>query len=319
MCALEARLCRREAELEMCLRDGVGTKLPGERLRDGVSTPRLTHNGSEAPLEMTDDDAIRMLEMTATRNRELEVEIRDLFRRLNEARSSTSPPPRFPPSLSSKTTKRRPPLDDTTLPADGRPSRPGSRGNRTTAPTGDETIRPTSPGQLTPRPTSPGDITIRPQTGEEGTSRLPTDDATLPDEIKIISTVVEALSNNVLSRPMSTSTEAINNAFDHQHPTMADERPPPNNNHPQHQTETQPIPSPRLSSKGNKTRLALITEDLDRQIELLGETVEVFRRERDELWRVVEGEKRKKKEEQGEEEEEVSGLGWSMCMGCVVY
>ncbi|EDR02802.1 uncharacterized protein LACBIDRAFT_332100 [Laccaria bicolor S238N-H82] len=271
MCALEAKLCRREAELE-----------------------------SEAPLEMTDDEAIQMLEMTATRNRELEVEIRDLFRRLNEARSSASPPPRFPLSQakqSSEKTTRHPPLDDTILPADGRPSRPGSRGNRTTVPTGDETIRPTSPGQLTIRPTSPGDITIRPQTGE-GTSRPPPpDDAILPDEIAVISTAVEALSN---PRPTPTDHEVIDN----QRPTTADERAPPENNHLQHLRETQPIPSPRLSSKGNKTHLALITEDLDRQIELLGETVEVFRRERDELWRVVEGEKRKKKEEQGGEEEE---------------
>ena len=86
LCALEARLCRREAELEVCLRDGVGMKLReggGTKLRDGVSTPRLTYNQSLPPIEMTDDEAIRMLELTATRNRALEVEIRDLFRRVS--------------------------------------------------------------------------------------------------------------------------------------------------------------------------------------------------------------------------------------------
>ena len=86
LCVLEAKLCRREAELEVCLRDGVGMKLrggAGTKLRDGVSTPRLTYNQSQAPLEMTDDEAIQMLELTATRNRALEVEIRDLFRRVS--------------------------------------------------------------------------------------------------------------------------------------------------------------------------------------------------------------------------------------------
>ena len=102
MCGLEVRLCRREAELELCLRDGVGTKFrggvgtnlrdgAGATLRDGVDTllrkcvpmPQLTHNQSEAPLQMTDDEAIRMLELTATRNRALEVEVRDLFRRVS--------------------------------------------------------------------------------------------------------------------------------------------------------------------------------------------------------------------------------------------
>ena len=77
MCGLEARLCRREAELELCLRDGLGAQL-----RDGVPKPQPTHP-SRAPLEMTDDEAIRMLELTATRNRALEVEIRDLFRRVS--------------------------------------------------------------------------------------------------------------------------------------------------------------------------------------------------------------------------------------------
>ena len=102
MCGLEARLCRREAELELCLRDGVGTKFgggvgtnlrdgAGATLRDGVDTllrkrvptPQPTHNQSQAPLQMTDDEAIRMLELTATRNRALEVEVRDLFRRVS--------------------------------------------------------------------------------------------------------------------------------------------------------------------------------------------------------------------------------------------
>jgi hypothetical protein len=86
MCALEAKLFRREAELEVCLRDGVGAKSRegvGTKLQDGVPTPRPTHTESQAPLEMTDDEAIRMLELTATRNRALEVEIRDLFRRVS--------------------------------------------------------------------------------------------------------------------------------------------------------------------------------------------------------------------------------------------
>jgi len=86
LCALEAKLCRREAELEVCLRDGVGTKSRegvGTKLRDGVSTPQPTHHQSQTPLKMTDDEAIRMLELTATRNRALEVEIRDLFRRVS--------------------------------------------------------------------------------------------------------------------------------------------------------------------------------------------------------------------------------------------
>ena len=64
MCALKAKLCRREAELEVCLRDGVGMKLRGgasTKLQDGVSTPRLPHSQSRAPLEMTDDEAIQML------------------------------------------------------------------------------------------------------------------------------------------------------------------------------------------------------------------------------------------------------------------
>jgi hypothetical protein len=86
MCALEAKLCQREAELEVCLRDGVGAKSRegvGTKLQDGVPTPRPTHTQSQAPLDMTDDEAIRMLELTATRNRALEVEIRDLFRRVS--------------------------------------------------------------------------------------------------------------------------------------------------------------------------------------------------------------------------------------------
>ena len=86
LCALEAKLCRREAELEVCLRDGVGRALRGgvgTELPDGVSTPQPTHNQSQAPLEMTDDEAIRMLELTARRNRALEAEIRDLFRRVS--------------------------------------------------------------------------------------------------------------------------------------------------------------------------------------------------------------------------------------------
>ena len=186
---------------------------------------------------------------------------------------------------------------------------------RTTVPAGDETIHPTSPGQMTIRPTSPGDVTIRPQTGHE---------ATLPDEIAIISTVVEALSN------VSTSTEAADNPvvepFDHhQRPTMvegrSDQRPPLNNS--QHLTVIQTRPSSRfpltdtfarstVPVTGSKTHLALITEDLDRQIALLGETVEVFRRERDELRRVVECEKGKKKKEA----EEVSGLmGFTLWSG----
>ncbi|KIK00684.1 hypothetical protein K443DRAFT_122701 [Laccaria amethystina LaAM-08-1] len=54
---------------------------------------------------------------------------------------------------------------------------------------------------------------------------------------------------------------------------------------------------------------ALEARDLDRQIALLGETVEAFRRERDGLRKVVEGEARKELEEGGEgEEEEKSGL-----------
>jgi hypothetical protein len=205
--------------------------------------------------------------------------------------------------------------------ADGSPGRPASRGELGIRP-GDVTICPTSPGQMTIRPTSPGDITIRPQTSE-GTRR-----PTLPDEITTISTVVEAISN--------VSTEAavdnpVVEAFDHQHPMMAEgrnyQRPHPStesvNN--QHLTVTRSLsprlpsarPSPTAPATGNKTHLALITEDLDRQIALLGETVEVFRRERDELRRVVEGEKRKKKEkEEGgeEEEQEVSGLHGSMCV-----
>ena len=86
LCALEAKLCRREAELEVCLRDGVGMNLrggAGTKLQDEVFTPRVAHCQSRAPLEMTDDEAIRMLELTATRNRALEVEIRDLFRRVS--------------------------------------------------------------------------------------------------------------------------------------------------------------------------------------------------------------------------------------------
>ena len=87
-----------------------------------------------------------------------------------------------------------------------RPTSPGGGVTiRTTVPPGDETIRPTSSGQMTIRPTSPGYITIRPQTGEEGTSRrLPPDDTTLPDEITIISSVVEAVGNDVNPRPTST-------------------------------------------------------------------------------------------------------------------
>ena len=70
---------------------------------------------------------------------------------------------------------------------------------------GDETIPLTSPGQLTMRPTSPGDVTICLQTGKKETSGLlPPDDATSPDEMTIISTMVEALSNNVNPRPTST-------------------------------------------------------------------------------------------------------------------
>jgi hypothetical protein len=86
MCALEAKLCRREAELEVCLRDGVDAKSRegvGTKLQDRVPTPRPTHTQSQTPLEMTDDEAIRMLELTATRNRALELEIRDLFRRVS--------------------------------------------------------------------------------------------------------------------------------------------------------------------------------------------------------------------------------------------
>jgi hypothetical protein len=154
-------------------------------------------------------------------------------------------------------------------------------------------------------------MTIRPQTSE-GTRR-----PTLPDEITTISTVVEAISN--------VSTEAavdnpVPEAFDHQHPP----HPSTESLNNQHLTVTQSFiprlpparPSPIAPATGNKTHLALITEDLDRRIALLGETVEVFRRERDELRRVVEGEKRKKKEkEEGEgEEEEVSGLHGSMCV-----
>ena len=65
-------------EVGMKLRGGASTKL-----QDGVSTPQLPHSQSQAPLEMTDDEAIRMLELTVTRNRALEVEIRDLFRRVS--------------------------------------------------------------------------------------------------------------------------------------------------------------------------------------------------------------------------------------------
>jgi hypothetical protein len=167
---------------------------------------------------------------------------------------------------------------------------------------------------MTIRPTSPGDITIRPQ-ASEGTRR-----PTLPDEITTISTVVEAISN--------VSTEAavdnpVVEAFDHQHPMMA-ERPDDHRPHPsteslnnQHVTVTQsPIPRlpPTAPPTGNKTHLAVVTEDLNRQIALLGETVEVFRRERVELRRVVEGEKGKKKGKGEREEEEVSGLHGSMCV-----
>jgi hypothetical protein len=55
---------------------------------------------------------------------------------------------------------------------------------------------------------------------------------------------------------------------------------------------------------------ALEARYLDRQITLLGETVEAFRRERDGLRKVVEGEARKELEEGGEGEggEEESGL-----------
>jgi hypothetical protein len=150
-------------------------------------------------------------------------------------------------------------------------------------------------------------MTIRPQTSE-GTRR-----PTLPDEIATISTVVEAISN--------VSTEAavdkpVPEAFDHQHPP----HPSTESVNNQHLTVTRSLsprlpsarPSPTAPATGNKTHLALITEDLDRQIALLGETVEVFRRERDKLRRVVEGEKGKKKKE-GEGEEEVSGLRGSMC------
>ena len=233
-----------------------------------------------------------------------------------------------------------------TVPTGHLAARPTSPGGRTTVLPGDETIRPTSPGQLTIRPISPGDVTICPQTGKEGTSGLsPPDDATSPDEMTIISTVVEALSNNVNPRPTSTNHEAVNDspvveAFDHQCSTMAegrnDQRPPPLNNN-QHLTVTQTLshhqlpiarlPPTRPSPMRKKTHLALITEDLDRQIALLGETVEVFRRERDELRRVVAAEKKQKKRESGEEEEEVSDLtGLAFCgvvyvgryVGCVV-
>ena len=220
-----------------------------------------------------------------------------------------------------------------TVPTGHIAARPTSPGGRTTVLPGDETIRPTSPGQLTIRLTSPGDITIRPHTGEP-----PPDDATLPNEITLISTVVEALSNNVNPRPTSNNHEAVDDslvveAFDHQRSAVAegrnDQRPPPLNNN-QHLTVTQTLshhqlPSPRLpptrpSPMGKKTHLALITEALDRQIALLGETVEVFRRERDELRRVVAAEKRQKKRESGEqeeeEEEEVSDLmGLAFCGG----
>ena len=234
-----------------------------------------------------------------------------------------------------------------TVPTGHIAARPTSPGGRTKVLPGDETIRPTSPGQLTDCPASPGDVTIRPQTGKEGTSGLsPPDDATSPDEMTIISTVVEALSNNVNPRPTSTHHEAVDDspvveAIDHQRRTMgegrSDQRPPPLNNN-QHLTVTQTLshhqlPSPRLpptrpSPTGKKSHFALITEDLDRQIALLGETVEVFRRERDELRRVVAAEKRQKKRESGEEEEEevsdLMGLAFcgvvyvSRCVGCVV-
>ncbi|KAF7770765.1 hypothetical protein Agabi119p4_6739 [Agaricus bisporus var. burnettii] len=96
--ALEARLARRETELEYYT-----THAAAERNQVEVDSD---------PEAMTNEDIIMMLDTTAARNRSLEVEIKSLFKRLHEARSlpnsteAASPP--LPPGLETPT---RPLLD----------------------------------------------------------------------------------------------------------------------------------------------------------------------------------------------------------------
>ncbi|EKM82264.1 hypothetical protein AGABI1DRAFT_112316 [Agaricus bisporus var. burnettii JB137-S8] len=71
--ALEARLARRETELEYYT-----THAAAERNQVEVDSD---------PEAMTNEDIIMMLDTTAARNRSLEVEIKSLFKRLHEARS----------------------------------------------------------------------------------------------------------------------------------------------------------------------------------------------------------------------------------------
>lgn len=104
---LEAQLARREAELEYCATHTThpplvlsgrndanvgsssygGTTDPNPPARTGSSLkgvdPGEPENGSTAVHAMTNEEIIKMLDMTAARNRALEVEIKTLFKRVS--------------------------------------------------------------------------------------------------------------------------------------------------------------------------------------------------------------------------------------------
>ncbi|KAF8160027.1 hypothetical protein B0H34DRAFT_705875 [Crassisporium funariophilum] len=100
--ALEAQLSRREAELESCI----------ARADHAVLTPQTKRSAQARVLiePITSEQVISMLDVTAARNRMLEVEIKTLFKRLEKARfrvSSPSPSGEPPPFTLTAPQQRR--------------------------------------------------------------------------------------------------------------------------------------------------------------------------------------------------------------------
>ncbi|KAJ3570605.1 hypothetical protein NP233_g4294 [Leucocoprinus birnbaumii] len=127
---LEAQLARREAELEFyathtsCVptvlsgRNDVNARSdaddrnsPVERPRGGSSSPNPTKSKntvtSETGQPFTDEAVLQMLNATAARNRTLKVEIKTLFKQLQQARSISSPSSGASAAMASPRSRKR--------------------------------------------------------------------------------------------------------------------------------------------------------------------------------------------------------------------